>query len=315
MGLDEYVVGKEAGRGKFSTVFRAKRKADATTIALKKIHIDVMSQEDLDACLREVNMLKDVCDHPNIISYLDSFLEDDALYIVLEWAHAGDLKRQIRKAKEKRARFDEVLIWKIFSQVADALRHMHSKRTMHRDLKPANIFLSSDGTVKVGDLGLGRFLSEQTLEAFTRVGTPLYMSPELLASSPSKKVLGYGFASDVYSLGCILYELVKLRAPFKEKGMTFTALCERVIRGDYEPLPDCFTDDLRDLVDQMLSTDPDSRPSLDEIVRISQEMRSRLIDLAGSKKKKEQHGNSESKSDDNGKEQSSSSSTRSSRKK
>ena len=132
-----------------------------------------MSQEDLDACLREVKMLDEVCDHINIISYLDSFLEDESLYIVLEWAHAGDLKRQIRKAQDKGARFDEILIWKIFTQVADALRHMHSKRTMHRDLKPANIFLSSDGTVKVGDLGLGRFLSEQTLEAFTKVGTSL----------------------------------------------------------------------------------------------------------------------------------------------
>ena len=106
-----------------------------------------MSQEDLDACLREVKMLDEVCDHINIISYLDSFLEDESLYIVLEWAHAGDLKRQIRKAQDKGARFDEILIWKIFTQVADALRHMHSKRTMHRDLKPANIFLSSDGTL------------------------------------------------------------------------------------------------------------------------------------------------------------------------
>ena len=336
MGLDEYDVGKAAGRGKFSTVYRAKRRADKTTVALKKINVgtfpyylsslishlssssssssplpfsvpsflsnylssvfvDVMSQEDLDACLREVKMLDDVCDHPNIISYLDSFLEDDSLYIVLEWAHAGDLKRQIRKAQDKGARFDEILIWKIFTQVADALRHMHSKRTMHRDLKPANIFLSSDGTVKVGDLGLGRFLSEQTLEAFTKVGTPLYMSPELLAG---KKGTGYGFSSDVYSLGCILYELVKLRAPFKEKGMTFNVLCERVIQGDYEPLPDVFSDELRDLVDQMLSTDPDSRPSLDDIVRASKDMRSRLAD---SKKR----GGGGSKSG-GGKEQSSS---------
>ena len=85
------------------------------------------------------------------------------------------------------------------------------------------------------------------------LGTPLYMSPELLAG---KKGGGYGFSSDVYSLGCILYELVKLRAPFKEKGMTFPVLCERVLQGDYEPLPDVFSDELRDLVDRMLATDP-----------------------------------------------------------
>ena len=162
-----------------------------------------------------------------------------------------------------------------FVQIADALRHMHSKRTMHRDLKPANIFLSSDGTVKVGDLGLGRFLSEATLEAFTKVGTPLYMSPELLAGNKGK---GYGFSSDVYSLGCILYELAKLRAPFKEPGMTFKALCERVLTGDYEALPELFSDELRELVDGMLATEPSMRPSLDEIVHVSKQMRSKLAD-------------------------------------
>ena len=158
---------------------------------------------------------------------------------------------------------------------------MHSKRTMHRDLKPANIFLSSDGTVKVGDLGLGRFLSESTLEAFTKVGTPLYMSPELLNNN---KGSGYGFSSDIYSLGCILYELAKLRPPFKEPGMTFKALCERVLQGDYEPLPDVFTDELRDLVDGMLCTNPDRRPDLDSIVATSRKMVRQLQGGAGASK-------------------------------
>ena len=113
MPLDDYQIGKAAGKGKFSVVYRAKRISDGSTVAIKKINVDVMSQDDLDACLREVEMLRDVCEHENIISYIDSFLEEEALYIVLEWAHAGDLKRQIRKAKEKGARFDEVLIWKM----------------------------------------------------------------------------------------------------------------------------------------------------------------------------------------------------------
>jgi serine/threonine protein kinase len=84
-------------------------------------------------------------------------------------AEAGDLKRQLRKAKERDARFDERVVWKYFSQIADAVAHMHSKRIMHRDLKPANIFLTLTGTVKVGDLGLGRLLSEKTLEAKSKV--------------------------------------------------------------------------------------------------------------------------------------------------
>jgi len=84
-------------------------------------------------------------------------------------AEAGDLKRQLRKAREREARFDERVVWKYFCQVAEAVAHCHSKRIMHRDLKPANIFLTLNGTVKVGDLGLGRALSENTLEAHSKV--------------------------------------------------------------------------------------------------------------------------------------------------
>lgn len=266
MGCDEYDFGKAAGRGKFSTVYRAKRKRDGKTVAIKKIEVNVMDQSELDTCLREVHLLESVCVHPNVISYYDSFLEESAMYVVLEWAHAGDLKRQIRKARDKGARFDEALIWKIFAQIADAVRHMHRKRTMHRDLKPANIFLSQDGTVKVGDLGLGRFLSDHTLEAFTKVGTPLYMSPEILTAENGR---GYTFSTDVYSLGCILYELAMLRAPFKEPGMNFKELCRRVIRGDYTPVPDVYSRELRDLIDGMLGTDPETRPDMDSIVDVA----------------------------------------------
>jgi len=91
---------------------------------------------------------------------------------------------------------------------------MHSHRVLHRDIKPANIFLTLDGTVKLGDLGLGRFLSDNTLEAFSKVGTPLYMSAEVLKGS------GYDAKSDVWSLGCVLYELAMLRSPFKEQGLS-----------------------------------------------------------------------------------------------
>lgn len=120
----------------------------------------------------QVGLLQSL-DHPNIIRYLDSFISDDDLVIVVEWAAAGDLKRQLRKAQEKSIPFEERIIWKYFSQIADAIKHMHEKRIMHRDLKPANIFLTLDGTIKVGDLGLSRELSEHTVQAHSKVGTPL----------------------------------------------------------------------------------------------------------------------------------------------
>ena len=107
--------------------------------------------------------------HPNIIQYLDSFIAGTELIIVFEWAAAGDLKRQIRKAQERNTYFDERVCWKYFSQICEAIDYMHEQRVMHRDLKPANIFLTLNGTVKVGDLGLGRALSEHTMEAHSKV--------------------------------------------------------------------------------------------------------------------------------------------------
>jgi NIMA (never in mitosis gene a)-related kinase len=204
MSLADYDVVKPIGKGKFAVVYRAQRKSDGQLVAIKKIAIDAMDQKARDKTLKEVRLLQSV-HHPNIIEYMDSFIEGDELIIVFEWAAAGDLKRQIRKAQERKARFDERVIWKYFAQICEAIAHMHERRIMHRDLKPANIFLTLSGTVKVGDLGLGREMSENTLEAHSKVGTPLYMSPEVLRGD------GYDWKSDVWSLGCLLYELAMLK--------------------------------------------------------------------------------------------------------
>jgi len=149
--------------------------------------------------------------HENIIRYLDSFIEDNDLYIAVEWAEKGDLKYIIRRAIQEDSHLEERKIWCYISEMAHALSHMHEKRIMHRDLKPANIFISSDGRLQLGDLGLGRAMSSQTYEAYSRVGTPLYMSPEVLDGS------GYDTKSDVWSLGCIAYELCSLKSPFKKE--------------------------------------------------------------------------------------------------
>lgn len=98
----------------------------------------------------------------------------------MEWAEKGDLKLIMKKAIEEDVSFPEKKVWEYIYQIAGALGHMHEKRIMHRDLKPANIFIDSLGNLKVGDLGLSRQLGSQTFEAFSRVGTPLYMSPEVL---------------------------------------------------------------------------------------------------------------------------------------
>lgn len=147
-GLQAYEVLQAVGKGKFAVVYRARRISDGRIVALKRVSVNEMDLKARTKALKEVRLVQSL-NHRNVVQYLDSFLEGNELVIALEWAEAGDLKRQIRKANERGRRFSERVVWKYFSQIADAICHMHSRRVMHRDLKPANIFLNMNGTVKV----------------------------------------------------------------------------------------------------------------------------------------------------------------------
>ncbi|KAG9410642.1 Serine/threonine-protein kinase Nek7 [Aphanomyces cochlioides] len=260
--LDDYEIVKPIGKGKFSVVYRAKRRRDDVLVALKKVNIfNLMDAKAREKTLKEVRLVQSV-HHPNIIQYIDAFIgHDDELCIAFEWAEAGDLKRQIRKANEKNTRFDEPVIWKYFAQICAAIQHMHLHRIMHRDIKPANIFLTLAGVVKVGDLGLGRYLSENTMEAHSKVGTPLYMSPEVLRGD------GYDWKCDVWSLGCILYELAMLRSPFKSEGLNLYGLFQKVEMQLGMILT--WTQELRSLVAQMISLNANDRPTMGRLCEVA----------------------------------------------
>ena len=132
---------------------------------------------------------------------------------------------------------------------------MHEKRIMHRDLKPANIFISQDNTLKVGDLGLGREFSSETIEAYSKVGTPLYMSPEVLQGE------GYDMKSDVWSLGCIIYELCEYKSPFRNENekMSLMDLFNNITKGEFQSISSRFSEELRNLINQMIIVDASKR--------------------------------------------------------
>lgn len=262
--IQNYEIIKPLGKGKFSIVYMAKRLTDDSMCALKKINIfDMMVPKQREKCLKEVRLLQSL-DHPNIVKLKDSFIDNNELLIIVEWAEKGDLKWLIRRAVSRDVRFKETEIWEYSRQLSSALDHMHQKRIMHRDLKPANIFVAIDGALKLGDLGLGRFFSSQTLEAFSKVGTPLYMSPEVLRGA------GYDMRSDVWSLGCVLYELAMLRSPFKsDQQLSLYDLFVRISKGDYPPLPESLcSSDFRELISWMLALDPEKRLHCHQVLEI-----------------------------------------------
>lgn len=221
----------------------------------------MMDSKQIDKCLQEVKLLQSV-DHPNIVKYLNSFVFENQLFIAIEWADKGDLKRYIKKLVQEKDYLDELKVFDCIRQIALALNHMHEKRIIHRDLKPANILVFSDGTVKLGDLGLGRQFSIETLKAFSKVGTPLYMSPELIRNT------GYDFKTDVWSLGCVCYELILLKSPFiTDSKISLFDLFTKIEKGDYPKIAESrLSKDIRDLVDKMLTVNPEDRISLPEVI-------------------------------------------------
>ena len=188
---------------------------DILTLFFSTLHITVQ-----DAAKKEAEVLHQMS-HSNITMYVESFVEGSKLYIVMEHADGGDLSSHISNKRKSGVRWSEEEVMRMFVQICLALNHVHEKNILHRDLKSQNIFLTSKGLVKLGDFGIAKVLDATDGQAQTQIGTPYYLSPEICDSRP------YGRKSDVWSLGCILFELITLELPFQANSLP--ALIVKVI--------------------------------------------------------------------------------------
>lgn len=177
----------------------------------------------------------------------------------MDYADGGDLAGKLKEQKSKGGFFDEGTILNWFTQICLAMKHCHDRKILHRDLKAGNIFLTKTGIVKLGDFGIAKVLSNTVEKAVTIVGTPYYLSPEIIQNSP------YNFKSDIWSLGVLLYEMCALTPPFN--GANIHMLAMQIVNGKYKQLPSTFSYELRGLVSKLMQQDPNKRPNINQILK------------------------------------------------
>ena len=164
------------------------------------------------------------------------------------------------KTKENGKHFSEDEILDYFMQMWLAIKHIHDRKIIHRDLKAQNIFLEKNGTIKLGDFGIAKVLDQTAAQAATQVGTPYYISPEIIKGKQ------YSFETDIWSLGVLLYEMCALDVPIKAKNLH--ELYMKISNWKRVPaIPSMYSHELKDLVDEILVTDPKKRPTINQILK------------------------------------------------
>ena len=283
MSLKNFEIGKILGKGSFGSVCIATRKLDRHVYAMKRVNLSNSPKVEIEAALNEIRLLASL-NHPNIIGYKETFYDSPSctLNIVMEFAEDGDLAKKIVYNKKNRCRFDENLIWEWIFQLLYGLEYLHSHHIMHRDLKSANVFLMKNGVLKIGDLNVSK-LSKSNFQR-TKTGTPYYLAPEVWEDRP------YDYKCDIWSLGCIIYELCTLLPPFR--GTNFKELFNNIKNGNFTPISNEYSKDLKQLINWMLIVNPSKRLSAAELLnsnivknRIKNNSRKDIIEKISKSKK------------------------------
>ena len=256
--MDDFQIFSKLGEGAYSTVYKVKRIIDNQVYALKKVKLMNLSEKEKENSLNEVRILASVKSN-FVVSYKEAFFDekDNTLGIVMEFADRGDLYQQIVAHKKTAKFFEESDIWRIFIQLVKGLKALHDLKILHRDMKSANVFLFSNGCAKLGDLNVSK-VARRGL-GYTQTGTPYYASPEVWKDKP------YDHKSDVWSLGCVLYEMITLRPPFRAKDME--GLFNKVCKGQFSKIPERFSEDLFTIVKYLLQVNSIQRPSCEQILQ------------------------------------------------
>ncbi len=245
------------GQGMYGKVYKSLNIKENKYYAIKSLNFKDISQRERQNIEREVDLLKEL-KHPNIVLYKDSFIDKDNYFnIVITFCEGGDLYKKI--FRENNTCFDENTIIKWIVQLLLGLSYIHDKKIVHRDIKTKNIFIQNENFLRIGDFGIAKLFNQtQTMNKI--VGTPLYMAPECFKQNNK-----YSYKSDIWSLGCCIYEMCNLKHAFE--GNFFPAVSVKISEGKRAPLNKRYSDDLKYLVDSMLDLNFNHRPNISNILK------------------------------------------------
>ena len=267
--MENFQLGEKLGSGAFGSVYKVKRKEDSKIYAMKIVKISLLGTKERENALNEIRILYSLA-HPNIIGYKEAFYDENSktLNIVMEYADDGDLESKINYNKMNKLFFDESTIWKISIQILKGLKYLHDNNIIHRDLKSANIFLMKNGLIKIGDLNVSKL--SKIGSANTHTGTPYYSSPEIWIDKP------YNNKTDIWSVGCIIYEMCNLNPPFR--GTSLINLYNNIQKGEYKNIHSFYSKDLKFVISQMIIVEPNKRFSCDKLLELNV-IQSKMKDL------------------------------------
>merc|ERR1740138_2001133 len=201
----------------------------------------MMDPKEKTEAVKEAMLLKRM-DHKNIVRFQEGFMtRKGRLCIVMDYADGGDVHQRIKGQEGRLIPEVQVLEW--FVQTCFALKHVHERKVLHRDLKTQNIFLMATGQIKLGDFGIARVLDATKDYAKTMVGTPYYLSPEIIQDKP------YAFKSDIWSCGIVLYEMATLQHPFNADCLA--VLAGKILKDDVPPIDKTYSPQLYSLIQRM----------------------------------------------------------------